>query len=314
MNPPGGARSSAEYVFVVGLSRSGTTLMRRILNAHPDVAIGPENHYLGHLLPFEGVRRHVRHFGDLRDDTNVLALVGSLYGGGLQRAAWLRAPSSLWTWMVRRLPADELTQRLLAGERSERGVFTAMLEAYADRRGGKVKGEKTPAHLLYVDTLMSWFPAGVVIHVMRDPRGVFVSELRRRQAAPGGIPYRWLVRLRPALTAFVLVETTLLWAVGARRARTYRRRYPERYRLVKFERLVSDPQREVRAICRFIGVGYDPAMLDQVVVSHGARLGQRGIDAAAADRWRDTIAPWADHWFRRFFSRQLASLGYEAHR
>ena len=45
-----------EYVFVVGLSRSGTTLMRRLLNSAPDVAIAPESHFMGHLVPGFGIR------------------------------------------------------------------------------------------------------------------------------------------------------------------------------------------------------------------------------------------------------------------
>ena len=286
--------------------------MRHILNSHPDVAICAENHYLGHLLPSQGVRHVLRRFGDLHDDANVDALVAFIYDGGLDRASRVRAPSRLWTWVTTRLSPDELRDRLLRGERSERGVFSAVMDAYAGRRGATVRGEKTPAHLRFVDTLLAWYPEGRVLHMMRDPRAVFVSELRRRKRQPGALPYRLLSRIGPLLTLFVLFETTIIWAEGAWRHSRFRRAYPDRYRLIHFEALVREPQREIASICEFAGIPYDPVMLEQTVVSHGVELGARGIDPGAADRWRQAIPSWADAWFRRLLGQQMRAVGYLA--
>ena len=49
--------SPAEAIFVVGVHRSGTTLMRSILNSSSLVAITNENHYFGHFLAAEGVHQ-----------------------------------------------------------------------------------------------------------------------------------------------------------------------------------------------------------------------------------------------------------------
>lgn len=286
--------------------------MRHILNSHPEIALCAENHYLGHLLPSQGVRHALRRFGDLRDDANVAALVDFVYAGGLTRVSRFRSPSRLWTWVTTRLPAQELQDRILRGERSERGVFTAVMDAYAARRGASVRGEKTPAHLRFAETLLEWYPHGRVLHMMRDPRAVFVSELRRRRRHPGSLPYRLIARVGPLLTAFVLFETTLIWAEGAWRHSQLRRAFPDRYRLVKFESLVRSPETEIRSVCDFIGVDYEPAMLDQSVVSQGMELGSRGIDPAAADRWRSTLPAWTDAWFRWLLGNQMRHIGYEA--
>ncbi len=153
---PGG-RAEARAIFVVGVSRSGTTLMRNVLNSHSRVAIAGENHFLGHLLPWEGARHAFRRFGDLDDDATIRRLVEYIYSGAFSRRSRLREPSPFWIWLVRKVPRDELEARLLAGERTERGVFTALLRAFADQRGKAIIGEKTPAHVAWAETLLEWY-------------------------------------------------------------------------------------------------------------------------------------------------------------
>ena len=135
-----------EAIFIVGVSRSGTTLMRRILDKHSRVGIATENHYLGHLLAWEGTRHYFRRLGDLRQDANVRALVELIYSGELQRRSRLRELSPYWRWLTARVPREDIEAYLLASDRTERGVFEAFLRIYADRRGKAVPGEKTPAH------------------------------------------------------------------------------------------------------------------------------------------------------------------------
>ena len=85
-------------------------------------------------------------------------------------------------WLRRNVERERFEARLLAGERSERGVFLAMLGLYAEAKGVTRTGEKTPAHVREVGTLLEWFPDARVVHMVRDPRAIYVSELRRRQS------------------------------------------------------------------------------------------------------------------------------------
>ena len=301
-----------EAIFIVGVSRSGTTLMRRILDKHSRIGIATENHYLGHLLAWEGARHYFRRVGDLHDDAAVGDLVELIYSGELQRRSRLRELSPYWRWLTDKVPRDDIEAYLLASDRSERGIFEAFLRIYADRRGKAVIGEKTPAHLAYVETLLEWFPDGRVVHCMRDPRGIYVSELRRRREHAVAFPYRQLALVPPLLERFVLLQVVWAWAGAVHRHRALRRRNPERYGMVRFEDLVAEPTETLAELCTFLGVTPEQRMLEQKVTSKGARVGSVGFDAGASDRWREHIGAGAKSANEKLLGRRLVEMGYEA--
>jgi hypothetical protein len=298
-----------EAIFVVGASRSGTSLMRHLLERSDRIALARENHFLGHLRPAEGARIYFRAAGDLSDDETMRRIVELIYSGEFQRRSRWREISTFWHWLVETVPAHEMTDRLLAAERTERGVMKAFLQAYADRLGRPIIGEKTPAHIRYVDTLLTWFPNGRVIHMLRDPRAVYVSDLRRRRNKLRK-PYSWLNRVPGALPFVLLVQTVFVWRDAVRRHRVYVARYPHRYRLVRFEDLVSQPDATLRGVYDFLGVEM-PANATQVsVVSQGFRGGEAGLDAQAATRWRDHINPVALGIINVLLRSELRRFGY----
>jgi hypothetical protein len=300
-----------EAIFIVGVSRSGTTLMRRILDKHSRIGIATENHFLGHLLPWEGTRHYFRRLGDLRDDDAIHALVELIYSGALQRRSRLRELSPYWRWLTSKVPPADIEAYLLASDRTDRGLFEAFLRIYADRRGKAVMGEKTPAHLDYVDELLAWFPDARIVHCLRDPRAIFVSELRRRTEHAVGVPYRQLAMMPALLSRFVLLQVVWAWARAVHQHRRLVRRYPDRYRLVRFEDVVAQPEATLDDLCAFLGLEAEPRMLEQKVTSKGARVGSAGFDAGAADRWRSHIDGGAQAAIELLLGRRLHEMGYE---
>jgi len=298
-----------EAIFIVGASRSGTTLMRNILERSPRIALARENHFLGHLRASEGARYYFRRAGDLSTDDTVRRIVEMIYSGEFQRRSRWRELSPFWRWLVDNVPRDEIERRLLAAERSERGIYAAFLRAYADAQGRPVMGEKTPAHLAYADTLLKWFPDGRVVHMIRDPRAVYVSDLRRRRIKPRK-PYSWLGRVPGLLAAAMLLQTTWIWRSAARLHAVYEKRYPGRYRLVRFEDVLRDPDVTLSALFGFLGVEVPPDPTNVRVMAHGFKWGEQGLDAEAAGRWREHIGRLADRWLRFFLGGHMRRLGY----
>ncbi len=299
-----------EAIFIVGVSRSGTTLMRRVLDSSSRIGIATENHYLGHLLEREGARHYFHRAGDLHDDAAVRRLVDLIWSGDFQRRSRLREISPYWRWLTRTMDRSEFEARVLASDRTDRGLFIVLMRAYADARGKAVMGEKTPAHLAFVDTLMEWFPRGRVVHMLRDPRAIYLSEVRRRLDRPESVPYRQLVHVPPLFRGFILGQVTWVWRGAADRHRVLSARYPDRYRLVRFEDLVREPRATLEGLFTFLGVEMEERVLQQKVVSKGSQVGQAGFDAGAADRWRKDISPRADHWLRGRLGRGMRETGY----
>ena len=144
-------------VFVVGVPRSGTTLLSAMLNAHPDIAISPETFFLEWALRRRDVDpREEQGFERFWDDYSASKSFESL---GLDNAV-----------LRNNLPAG--------GERTFVAIFASILQTYAEAHGEARCGEKTPRHYLYIDTLLEWFPRATVVFVVRDPRAVAASLLR----------------------------------------------------------------------------------------------------------------------------------------
>ena len=135
--------------FIVGSARSGTTLLRLILNAHPDVAVPPESRFITEL--WRGQR-----------EVEVAKFLGAL-----------AAHKRFQTWD---LPIDAV-----AGELDDRPVvgypdaIRAAFDAYANVNGKSRWGDKTPRYVEELDLIADLFPDARFIHLVRDGRNVALS-------------------------------------------------------------------------------------------------------------------------------------------
>lgn len=304
-----------DKVFIVGCGRTGSTLLREILNKSEQVCIGPETHFLRRFSQL-GARKELRNFGDLAEDENVKKLVDYL------ASKKVRALGT-WGWFTKSVDKERFTRQLLESDRSERAIFSVIMQSYAEVKKGPgaadlILGDKTPTHLYHVPTLLEWFPEAKIIHTFRDPRGIIVSKLKKVEKGLEGPQLRftflpeWL--LDPFITPIEVVHITKFWLDAARLHARYEQRYPHQYYLVKFEDLISEPERQIKQICNFLNIEFKNAMLEEVTQvgsSYQAeRRGPAGIDRSAVDRWKEHINPLIRAWFSLSGRKQLKKFGY----
>lgn len=246
--------SRADPLFIVGAPRSGTTLLRTMLNRHPSIGLCDETFFFYYVGSRQGA------FGDLRSLPNRERVVDRY----------------LETHRVRRLglEVDGLRAALLAEGDSYDRLFLALLQFYAASQGKRRCGEKTPQHAHQVEILCRAFPSCRVVHLVRDPRDV-VASLNRMP---------WGARCTAANAR------TWLGCVQAAERESSR----ENFLRVHYERLVDQPERELRRICRFIDEPFSSRMLE---ADPGARAdqwwfqrAQGPLSSAHREKWREELS------------------------
>jgi len=286
------------------MPRTGTTLLRSLLNCSADVAISlGESHFFGGprffgLLTRRGYRQRVAAIGDRATDEGAARIADYVY-------AHPHLNPNFWGPLLNSLSRDEFLARLLASDERERALFELALSCGA--RGRAIGGEKTPAHIYAVPTLLHWFPAGKIIHTLRDPRAVYVSN--RRKYERRGLP-------RPVGLVYELyrsLETIYEWRRVTRLHRRYQQRYPDRYYLSKYEDLIADPVSHLQRLCDFVGVAFTEEMLRQTFTNSSflPRNQLQGFDTAALDRWRQHLPPALNRWFTLWCRKSLLEFGYK---
>lgn len=272
-------------VFIVGTERSGSNLLRAILDSHPNIAIPHPPHIMKELAPV------VHRYGDLSRDGNFRRLVDDAV-----RVVELHfAP---WDVAVDR----ERVFREAAG-RELYCVKRAIYEQYMLARGKKRWGCKSTFMIHYTDAVRRYHAAPRFIHLVRDGRDVSVSarESVFNHFHPHYVSLLWSRQQRLAIELGATLP-------------------PGQFLTVHYEKLVADPQREVRRLCDFIGEDYAGEMLNYASRPDSARLAgmsrswanlSRPILSGNTRKYRARLS--ADEIFavERNAYRELRHFGYE---
>lgn len=218
VNPKKQFSNNSGPIFIVGSPRSGTTLLRVLLNRHPNIAICDETHFFYYVY----VRRKA--FGDLQDKKNRQKLIDRYLA-------------------ITRIRRQDIDLQALADTLMERGdtypsFFLSLIKFYSYYIGKPRCGEKTPHHALYSELLCDWYPDCKLIHLVRDPRDV-VASLMRMPWAPNSVA--------------VNVRSWLKYVQGAQRASQR-----PNYLLVLYENIATDPESELYRIFKFLGESNTP--------------------------------------------------------
>ncbi len=264
-------------LLVLGVARSGTTLLRVVLDRSPGIAIPEESRFIPLLW-----RRHRGRVDpdDFRDDLSRIP----------ELRRWRLDPESV----------------VLAPGSSTAAAIAAVFETYAAQHGKPRWGDKTPMYMRHLTLLEQLFPGAQYVHLIRDGRDAAVSFL----AMPEGTYTRtWAHRSTPARFACQWrTEVEAGRALGARVGTTG-------YFEVRYEELVAEPERVVRSICDFAGLPFEPAMLEYPgAVDVSAKPHHQGLrepPTVGRRDWRRELSQADALTFEAVAGDLLAELGYE---
>ena len=273
---------ASRLFFIVGCGRSGTTLLKSMLAAHPGVYLPPETFFFSSVRP--------------------------RFPGAAQAAVdeRLRYICSRWWMRDAGLDRAELERQLeFADQSAERdspdwhAMFLASLSALTPAGEWLAIGEKTPAHVLVAEELLDAFPECRVIQVVRDPRAVLSS-------------YR---KVKVGTNEAVAVAREWMAATEVHR----RLREHPRATQVHYESMVTEPESVLRGLCEHLRIPFDPEMMRFHERSDAGYAAEQTHHAATRrpvfqDRmqaWRKELPPQQLAMLEARLGNRLADFGYE---
>ena len=247
-------------IFIVGEQRSGSNLLRLMLSQAGIAAPHPP-HILKRMRPLEPS------YGDLTQDANWGQLVEDV-------CELVDRNPVPWENV---LPLDRAEVRGRCRERSTVAIFGAIMDMYAEAKGATAWACKSMAYSDLVEPLEAYFEGAKYIYLHRDGRDVALSF--RRAVVGEKHPYfsarKWARLQRSAMRVRELVG-------------------PERHFPVCYEELTAEPEPVLRGLCDFLGVPFQPAMMD-FHRSSGAQSA-----AGSSQLWQNVSRPLMRNNSRKF--------------
>jgi hypothetical protein len=282
--------------FIVGVGRSGTTMLRLMLDAHPDLAIPPETHFVPDVIEA------------INDGADPAKVVEVMQGAR--------------QWGDLHMEPDEVRERLEAVSDWNAGnALRAFYAIYGKRQGKPRVGEKTPGYVRKMRLIEKAMPEARFIHVIRDGRDVALSRWKRtlgegKRAPATQVAEGWQRRIRRAQQQ------------GRKLGHYLELRYedlvtdtePNLRKIAEFIELDWDPvmlRYYEHAADRMAEMARDLPSTDGKPVRPGEErmqahaMTQKPPDPTAMYRWKEKMSPEDVRDFEAAAGELLSELGYE---
>lgn len=208
-------------LFIVGLSRSGTKLIRELLNRNDKIRIPSiESHFIPRIISNQN--------GTLEGNKELIKK--STFAKRQKHVKW---------------PDDKVLSNYCVIE-SEVNLIEAILKYYAlegnclNWGDEDIWGDKTPLYLRHLDLLGNVFPRSKFIHIIRDPRDRALSVNKTWNKS--------------------MLRATELWRREIQGAMKWRN-LPTRYLEIKYEDLILNTENVLRDICEFLEIDFSNDMV-----------------------------------------------------
>jgi hypothetical protein len=273
-------------IFMIGIQRSGSNLLRLMLNELPEIAAPHPPHILQRMMPL------VPRYGDLEKNETFSLLVDDV-------CRLVELNPVPWEGVV--LERGDVAAR--CRKRSLVAVFGAVYDVMAEAWGAKTWCCKSLANISYLPEIEDYFPEAKYVYLYRDGRDVAVSFSK---AVVGEKHFYHIAKE---------------WNEAQQLALNFRKKVPvSRFFNLSYEELTADTEKTVRDLCGFLGVGYKPSMLEFY------KSGEAKRAASASNLWENVANPVMKNNSRKFLKEaresdiqifesvagdSMDSLGYE---
>jgi hypothetical protein len=195
--------------------------------------------------------------------------------------------------------AGRIRREFCLGPASYGRLFGLFHEHNAERLAKPRWGDQSGSIERFADPIFAAFPGARIIHMIRDPR----DRYRASASSPASLkraerPNTVWGRSRTVFGRSAKVGwETANWLFSWRLAMRNRSRYPDRYKVLRYEALISDPDSVIREICRFVHEDFEPGILTPEGEQNFGKEGDPQIDpeetpGAEGRTWRGGGDGW----------------------
>ena len=216
-----------EPVFLLSSERSGSNLMRVIMDSHREFSAPHSPHLIKTFVPL------LPKYGDLRATENLAQLAEDM--------------RTVVEIQLRNWPFVPTTNQIIDGvkQKSFAGLINSIYRLAAENEGKQRSFIKDNGAIPLAAEVATLFPNAKFIYLVRDARDVALSW-KKSPGHPGGVKEAarmWLQEQSDALYFLSLVCQT------------------EKVLVVRYENLVADTQRQIETICSHVDIPFDENML-----------------------------------------------------
>lgn len=285
VSAPAAVAAKNPFLFVVGCPRSGTTLLQRMLDSHPQLAVVNDSHFIPQAID------------DFPVGVNP-ALTPALVQRVRENRRFHRLP----------LPPTALDDAA-ANSGTYGELVTHLYTQFSNLRGKSLGGEKTPDYVRKQPRLHGLFPWARFIHIIRDGRDVTLSTLQWAHEYKGpGHSDLWKVEPLAACALWWRWHVKIGQSDGAGLGAVYHE--------LKYEDLVSDSEATLRTLSQFLGLPFANEMLTFHQGKVRDEIGLNAKDAwlpptAGLRDWRTQMSATDIELFEALAGDLLDTLGYE---
>jgi hypothetical protein len=268
--------------FIAGQAKSGTTLLAALLDSHPELLVLPQE-----TAYFPTVLRKYRDAGRRAqfDYLTKESFSRVLFGGEpkWREHEYTNFPQQKFLETFERLAFDP--------SNGKRDLLALMAESYAATLGipiDRIKRwiEKTPANRNHVDEIFARFPQAKLLVTLRDPRAILATQIALEKT-----------RKTKRFSVYYVIAH---WRVAAKLARRVRSGDVPGL-LVQFEQLVSAVSTEIKSVCDYLEIQFDPE-----VVLTPTKIGQAwGGNSAAQVAFSEVTAEPVSRWERELTQDEI---------
>lgn len=302
-------------IFIVGYLHTGSTLFRNILGGHSRLfTLYGESHF------FEDLSHISRRYPALHDEAGIrvyVRFIVALVRFGSKRAArdpfeYADSDLGLTSAQFDSIVSSAVLVARAFPNKAHVPVFRSTVRLLMQSKSKARWVEKTPAHVHYINQILTEMPDALIIDLVRDPRAALASrkarteeQWRETRIASGAIVTRKVLS-DPVVDSYI-------WRAAVRAGSTAASKYPRSLLRIRYEDLVARPRETIELACRFVGVDFEPAMLEVGWVNsttQRATRGSFGIGSGAVEKWKELLSPGETFVIQRLLRREMALLNY----